>query len=265
MTTHIHSTAIVEKGAHIGADVTIGPFCTVGAHATIGDGTRLVSHVIVTGHTTIGKNNVIYPFASIGQPSPDRKYKGEPSTLAIGDDNDIREYVTIHIGTAADRNETTLGSRNLLMAGSHIAHDCVVGSDCILANYVQLAGHVVLEDGVVVGGLSGVHQRVRVGAQAIIGGCSAVDHDVPPYGNVAGQRASLQGLNLVGLRRKGVDRAVIQELHDAFDTLFSESETPLTQRASDLQTTSQLPEVQQLAAFVLASHRGVTSFDGEGE
>ena len=155
MSTVIRATAVVEVGAKLGAGVEIGPFCTVGAGVVIGDGTRLVSHVVVAGKTTLGADNVVYPFASLGQPSPDRKYKGEETTLVVGDGNDIREYVTVHIGTAADRGETTIGSRNLLMAGSHVAHDCVVGDDCILANYVQLAGHVVLEDKVVIGGLSG--------------------------------------------------------------------------------------------------------------
>ena len=264
MSTVIHATAIVEVGAKLGAGVEIGPFCTVGAGVVIGDGTRLVSHVVVAGKTTLGADNVVYPFASLGQPSPDRKYKGEETTLVVGDGNDIREYVTVHIGTAADRGETTIGSRNLLMAGSHVAHDCVVGDDCILANYVQLAGHVVLEDKVVIGGLSGIHQRVRVGSHAIIGGASAVDYDVPPYASVAGERAVLKGLNLVGLRRRGFERSLIGALDEAYAFLFAAGDMPLQERATALAVRAEDAEVKALAEFVLASNRGVTGFE-EGE
>ncbi|MCP5405081.1 MAG: acyl-ACP--UDP-N-acetylglucosamine O-acyltransferase [Pseudomonadaceae bacterium] len=260
MSAKVHDTAIVEDGARLGEGVEVGPFCTVGKDVVLGDGTRLVSHVVVAGKTTLGARNVVYPFASLGQPSPDRKYKGEEAALVVGDDNDIREYVTVHIGTAADKGETRIGSRNLLMAGSHVAHDCVVGDDCIFANYVQLAGHVVVEDGVVIGGLSGIHQRVRVGTGAIVGGASAVDHDVPPYANVAGERAVLRGLNLVGLRRKGAERSLIGALDEAFDFLFADKGGPLVERAKSL-ADNDVPEVKRLADFVLASTRGVTGFE----
>lgn len=260
----IHPTALVEQGATLGAGVEIGPFCTVGAHVRLGAGTRLVSHVAIAGHTTLGDNNVVYPFASLGQPSPDRKYAGEPTTLVIGDGNDIREYVTVHIGTAADKGETRIGSRNLLMAGSHVAHDCVVGNDCILANYVQLAGHVVVGDNVVLGGLSGIHQHVRIGTGAIVGGASAVDHDVPPYASVVGERAVLKGLNLVGLRRRGFDRSLIGALDEAYGFLFAAGDVPLGERAKALEARAAEPEVKALAAFVVASSRGVTGF-AEGQ
>lgn len=258
----IHKTAIVEKGAKVAATANIGPYCTIGKHVSIGAGTTLVSHVVVTGHTTIGKNNTIYPFASLGQPSPDRKYKGEKALLTIGDDNDIREGVTMHIGTDADRGETTVGSHNLFMAGTHVAHDCIVGSHCILANYAQLAGHVTLEDNVTIGGLSGIHQRVRVGAHAIVGGHTAVDYDVPPYGSASGGRASLKGLNLIGLRRRGFDKSLIVALDEAYDFLFAEGEVPLQERAQKLKK-SKSAEVKALAEFVLTSQRGVTSYDEE--
>lgn len=258
----VHPTALVAEGAVLAAGVEIGPFCTVGKDVVLGEGTRLVSHVVVAGRTTLGARNVVYPFASLGQPSPDRKYKGEDAALVVGDDNDIREYVTVHIGTAADKGETRIGDRNLLMAGSHVAHDCVVGSDCILANYVQLAGHVVVEDNVVIGGLSGVHQRVRVGTGAIVGGASAVDHDVPPYASVAGERAVLKGLNLIGLRRRGMSRDLIGALDEAYAFLFAEGDAPLVERARELQGKS-AGEVRQLAEFVLASQRGMTGFEGE--
>ncbi|MBI1309653.1 MAG: acyl-ACP--UDP-N-acetylglucosamine O-acyltransferase [Proteobacteria bacterium] len=260
----IHPTAIIEKGAKIAASAHIGPYCTVGAQVTIGAGTTLVSHVVVAGHTSIGSGNTIYPFTSLGHPSPDRKYKGEPTTLVIGDDNDIREYVTMHIGTAADRAETRIGNANLFMAGSHVAHDCVVGNACILANYAQLAGHVTVADNVLIGGLSGLHQRVRVGTHAIIGGHTAVDYDVPPYGNVSGKRATLKGLNLVGLRRRGFDKSLIHALDEAYSFLFDEDDDiPLQERAQKLQKRSKSPEVKSLAEFVLTSQRGVTGYEDE--
>lgn len=261
----IHPTAIVEKGAQLGADVFIGPFCTIGANVKIGSGTRLISHVVITGHTTIGSNNVIYPFASLGQPSPDRKYKGEDATLIIGDNNDIRESVTMHIGTSADKGTTTIGSNNLFMAGTHVAHDCTVGSQVILANYAQLAGHVEIADNVTIGGLSGIHQHVRVGTHSIIGGHAGVDHDVPPYSSVSGRRAVLKGLNLVGLRRRGFEKTIIRALDDAYEYLFDETddELPLTERAKKLKRRTKSAEVKALADFVLASQRGVTGYDDE--
>ena len=263
----IHPTAIIEAGAKIAKDVIIGPYCTIGAYVKIGAGTRLVSHVVVTGHTTIGKNNVIYPFASLGQPSPDRKYKGEEATLTIGDNNDIREGVTMHIGTAADKGTTKVGSNNLFMAGSHIAHDCIVGNNIIIANYTQLAGHVEIADNVTIGGLSGVHQHVRVGSHSIIGGHTAVDYDVPPYASVSGRRAMLKGLNLVGLRRRGFEKTTIRELDAAYDFLFDETaeneDMPLTERADKLKRRSKLKEVKDLADFVLNTHRGVTAYEDD--
>lgn len=266
MHASIHPTASVHPQARLGAGVTVGPFCVVDEHVTLGKGTRLVSHVVVTGRTTLGEANIVYPFASLGQPSPDRKYKGEAATLTIGDNNDIREYVTMHIGTAADRGTTTIGSHNLFMAGSHVAHDCVVGSHCILANYTQLAGHVQLADHVIIGGLSGIHQHVRVGRQAIIGGHTAVEHDVPPFANVAGRRGHLRGLNLVGLRRGGMERTLITALDQAYEYLFDEedtSELTLQERAQKLKRRSKQPELKALADFVMASRRGLTGYDDE--
>lgn len=258
----VHATALVEIGAQLGEGVEVGPFCTVDKDVVLGAGTRLVSHVVVTGRTVMGENNIVYPFASLGQPSPDRKYKGEETTLVIGDGNDIREGVTMHIGTAADRGETRVGNANLLMAGSHVAHDCVVGNSCILANYVQLAGHVVVDDNVTIGGLSGIHQRVRLGAHAIVGGHTAVEHDVPPYASVSGRRAILKGLNLVGLRRRGFERDVIHALDEAYALLFdTDDDEPLHTRAAALQRKSKVAEVKALATFVLESQRGMTSYE----
>lgn len=261
----IHPTAFVETGAQLADDVIIGPFCTIGANVKIGSGTKLISHVVVVGHTTIGTGNTIYPFASLGQPSPDRKYKGELASLTIGDNNDIREGVTMHIGTEADKGTTTVGNNNLLMAGMHVAHDCIVGNNVIIANYTQLAGHVEIADNVTIGGLSGIHQHVRVGTQAIIGGHTAVDHDVPPYSSVSGRRATLKGLNLIGLRRKGFEKALIRALNDAYDSLFdiTDEDLPLTERARLLKHATKFPEVAALADFVLASQRGMTGYDDE--
>jgi UDP-N-acetylglucosamine acyltransferase len=262
----IHKTAQVDKKAKLHKTVEVGPFCTVGPDVTLDAGTRLVSHVVVTGATRIGRNNTVYPFASLGQPSPDRKYKGEKATLIIGDDNDIREYVTMHIGTAADRGTTTVGNCNLFMAGSHVAHDCVVGNRCVIANYAQFAGHVVVEDDVTIGGLSGISQRVRIGAHAVIGGHAGVAHDVPPYGNVTGRKGQLQGLNLVGLRRRGFERTLIQAIDEAYDYLFDAAdETPLATRARQLKKRARLKEVRHLADFVLASERGMMSYDNGDE
>lgn len=261
----IHATAIVAKGAKIGHGVEIGPFCVIGPKVVLGEGTRLVSHVVIAGRTKVGKNNVVYPFASLGQPSPDRKYEGEDTVLVVGDGNDIREGVTMHIGTAAGGGKTVVGHRNLLMAGSHVAHDCVVGDDCILANYAQLAGHVVLGDKVVIGGLSGIHQRVRVGSHAIVGGHTAVDYDVPPFASVAGRRATLKGLNLIGLRRRGFDKGLIHALDEAYEFLFaSDDEAPLQEKAKRLKKRVKQAEVKLLAEFVLESQRGVTCYEEEG-
>jgi UDP-N-acetylglucosamine acyltransferase len=265
MPKNIHPTAIIEKGAKIAKTAQIGPFCTVGPHVIIGEGTRLISHVVVAGHTTIGKNNVIYSFASLGHPSPDRKYKGEASTLIIGDDNDIREGVTMHIGTAADKGTTEVGNRNLIMAGSHVAHDCKVGNGCTIANYAQLAGHVELADNVTIGGLSGIHQRVRIGEQAIVGGHTAVDYDVPPYASVAGRRATLKGLNLVGLRRRGYEKSLIHALDEAYEYLFDEADESISlqERARKLKRRSKTKEIKKLADFVLDSQRGLTPVEDD--
>ena len=259
----IHPTALVAKGARLGEGVEIGPFCIVGPEVVIGAGTKLVSHVVLAGRTTLGEGNIVYPFASLGQASPDRKYKGEAATLVIGDHNDIREGVTMHIGTAVDKGTTRVGNHNLFMAGSHVAHDCVVGNHCILANYAQLAGHVELSDHVNIGGLSGVHQHVRIGWGAIVGGHTAVDYDVPPFASVAGRRASLKGLNLIGLRRRGFEKSVIAALDEAYDLLFDDDDRPLAERATKLKRRTKVKEVKLVAEFVLASQRGVTAYEDD--
>ena len=204
MTKKIHPSAVVSSKAQIGDNVEIGPFCVVGDDVKIGEGTILKSHVVVEGDTVIGKNNIIFPFASIGLEPQDLKFKGEKSRVEIGDNNKIREHVTIHLGTQDGAMVTKIGSNCLLMVGVHIAHDCVVGNHVIFANNATLAGHVEVGDHVVIGGLSAVHQFVRIGAGAMIGGMSGVESDVFPNGLVMGERASLAGLNLVGLKRREI-------------------------------------------------------------
>lgn len=220
--TKIHPSAVVSSSAKLGSNVEIGPFCVVGDEVKIGDNTILKSHAVIEGDTEIGKNNVIFPFAVIGVAPQDLKFKGEKARLIIGDNNKIREHVTIHLGTQDGAMETRIGDNCLLMVGVHIAHDCVVGNNVILANNATLAGHVQVGDNAVIGGLSAMHQFVRIGAGAMIGGMSGVESDVIPYGTVMGQRASLAGLNLVGLKRRNTSRDEIHALRNFFKKLFEE-------------------------------------------
>ncbi len=225
MSVQIHPSSIVEDGAVLGENVSIGPFCIVGPNVTLGNNVTLKSHVVIDGITTIGDGCEIYAFASIGQPTPDLKYHGEPSRLNVGKNCKIREYVTMNPGTEAGRMSTDIGDNCLFMPGSHVAHDCVIGNNVIMANYASLGGHVVLGDYVILGGISGVHQFVRIGAHAIIGGFTGVDNDVIPYGRVRGERAYLAGLNLVGLERRGFEKEQIRILQKAFNELFGKEGT----------------------------------------
>ncbi|WP_042244875.1 acyl-ACP--UDP-N-acetylglucosamine O-acyltransferase [Paracoccus sp. PAMC 22219] len=208
----IHPSAVIEPGAEIGAGVRIGPFCVVGPKVRLADGVELKSHVVVTGDTSVGEGTVIFPFASIGEVPQDLKFKGEDVRLQIGARNRIREYVTMNPGTAGGGSETVVGDDGLFMASSHVGHDCRIGDRVILANSVAIAGHCVLEDDVIVGGLSGVHQWVRIGRGAMIGAVTMVTADVIPYGLVQGPRGHLDGLNLIGLKRRGATRADIAAL-----------------------------------------------------
>lgn len=234
MTSVIHPTAVIAEGAKIGNDVQIGPYCVIGANVVLGDRCVLHSHVVVDGITTIGEGCEIFPFASLGHKPQDLKFSGENSRLVIGKNNKIREYVTMQPGTSGDRMETIVGDNCLFMASTHVAHDCVVGNNVILANCATLAGHVHVGDHAILGGLSAVRQWVRVGHNAIIGGMSGVENDVIPYGMVMGERATLAGLNLVGLERSGTDKADIQVLRKAFKDLFESSEGTLAQRVEKL-------------------------------
>ena len=216
----IHPTAIIDAAAEIASTVEIGPYCVIGGGCVIKDNTRLISHVCVSGETEIGENNIIYPFASIGSQPQDLKYHGEKSRVVIGNNNSIREYVTIHPGTEGGRMETTIGNNCLFMASSHVAHDCIVGDNVVMANCATLAGHVVCCDSVVIGGLSAVHQWVRIGRSAMIGGMCGVERDVIPFGVVQGNRAELIGLNLIGLKRHGASYAEVAKLKQLYDVLF---------------------------------------------
>jgi UDP-N-acetylglucosamine acyltransferase len=216
----IDPSARVEAGAEIGSNVTIGPYCTVGANVVIGDDCRLVAHVNLSGHTTIGPRTVIYPFASLGTPPQHVGYRGEPTRLVVGADCDIREGVTMNIGTAQHRGITTVGDKCFAMAGSHVAHDCDVGRNVVLANNVMLAGHVSVGDNVVFGGGAAVRQFTRIGEGAMVTGLSGVRADVIPWGMAHGRVANLVGLNVVGMRRGGASKAEILNLRRAYRALF---------------------------------------------
>ncbi len=232
--TAIHPTAIVEPGARLGEEVTIGPYCTVGPEVELGEGVSLTSHVVVAGRTAIGPNTRIYPFASIGHPPQDLKYKGESSQLVIGANNVIREYVTMNPGTEGGGMVTQVGNNGLFMIGAHVAHDCKIGNHVIMANNATLAGHVEVGDWAILGGLSAVHQFVRVGHHAMIGGMSGVEYDVIPYGSVMGDRARLSGLNVVGLKRRRFSREDIHALRAAYRLLFAQ-EGAMAERLADVE------------------------------
>ncbi|MGB7271412.1 MAG: acyl-ACP--UDP-N-acetylglucosamine O-acyltransferase [Albidovulum sp.] len=215
----IHATAHVEDGAKIGANCRIGPFCLIGADVTLHDGVEVKSHAVITGMTEIGEGTQVFPFVTLGEVPQDLKFKGEKTKLLIGARNRIREHVTMNIGTDGGGGVTRIGDDGLFMAGAHVAHDCQIGDRVILVNNAALAGHCVLEDDVIIGGLSGVHQFVRIGRGAMIGAVTMVTADVIPFGLVQGPRGQLDGLNLVGLKRRGADRASIAALRELFDAL----------------------------------------------
>ena len=246
----IHPAAIVEQGARIGAGCHIGPFCHVGPEVVLHDGAELKSHVVVAGATEIGAETVVFPFSVIGEIPQDLKFRGETTRLVIGKRNRIREHVTMNTGTEGGGGVTRVGDDCLFMAGCHVAHDAQVGDRVILVNSAALAGHCVLEDDVIVGGLSGVHQFVRVGRGAIIGAVTMVTNDVIPYGLVQGPRGRLDGLNLVGLKRKGVARADITALRAAFQML-AQGDGAFQDRARRLGAETQSDYVRQIVDFVL--------------
>lgn len=245
----IHPTAIIDDGARIGNNCQIGPYCIVGPHVVLGDNITLKSHVVVEGRTTIGEGTTIYPFASIGTAPQDLKYHGEPSELIIGKNNTIREHVTMNPGTEIGGMKTVVGDNCLFMMATHVAHDCVIGDHVIMANNATLGGHVTVGNRVLIGGLAAVHQWVRIGDFAVIGGMSGVESDVIPFGRVKGERASLAGLNLVGLERGGFEKDQIRTIQKAFKSLFSD-EGNLDQRLEDIASANQNdPLITQIVDF----------------
>ncbi|MEM1065992.1 MAG: acyl-ACP--UDP-N-acetylglucosamine O-acyltransferase [Pseudomonadota bacterium] len=247
----IHPSAVIEDGAEIGAGATIGPFCTIGAQVQLGPAVELKSHVVVTGHTEIGEETMIFPFAVIGEIPQDLKFKGEKSRLVIGARNRIREGVTMNTGTAGGGGVTRVGDDGLFMTGAHVAHDAQVGSRVILANQAAVAGHCVIEDDVIIGGLSGIHQWVRVGHGAIIGAVTMVAQDVIPHGLVQAPRGELDGLNLVGLKRRGVSRKDITALRAAYQML-AQGDGAFQDRARRLGDETDSDFVREIVEFVLA-------------
>jgi len=248
----IHPTAVIEEGAVIGAGCAIGPFCHVGPEVVLADGVVLKSHVVVTGDTHIGPDTLVFSFSVIGEVPQDLKYAGEKTRLRIGARNRIREHVTINTGTGHGGGETRIGDDGLFMAGCHIAHDARIGDRVIVVNSSAVAGHCVIEDDVIIGGLVGVHQWVRIGRGAIIGAVTMVTNDVIPFGLVQGPRGALDGLNLVGLKRRGVGRGDITALRAAFGVL-KDGEGAFVDRARSLQSEDQSPYVQELIDFVLGA------------
>lgn len=257
MPTFIHETAIVSPQAAIGESCYIGPFCTVGEKVHLGDGVRLESHVVVDGDTSIGSSTHVFPFASIGLAPQDLKYGGEPTRTEIGERNQIREFVTIHRGTAGGGGVTRIGDGNLLMAQAHVAHDCQLGSEIIMANAATLAGHVEIADRANVGAYSGVHQFCRVGLEAFIGGYSVVVKDAPPFAIIQGNHARCFGLNKVGMKRRGYPKETIDALNHAYHLLLS-SKLNTTQAIERIRgEINDSKEVDLLVEFIESSQRGV--------
>lgn len=248
----IHPSAIIEEGAQIDSDATVGPFCVIGPEVVIKSGVELKSHVVVTGATTIGEDTVVFPFTVLGEIPQDLKFKGEKTELIIGKRNRIREHVTMNTGTEGGGGVTRIGDDGLFMAGCHIAHDAQIGNDVIIVNSAAIAGHCVIEDRVIVGGLSGIHQWVRIGHGAIIGALSMVTADVIPHGLVQGPRGQLDGLNLVGLKRRGVSRSDITALRAAFQML-AQGEGAFAERARRLGDEDNSPYVQDMVRFIMGA------------
>ena len=253
----IHSTAIVHPKANVAANCDVGPYCVIGEHVTLGDNCKLHSHVVIDGHTKLGRDNQIFPFASLGLRTQDLKWKGGVTRLEIGDRNNIRECVTIHSATG-DGEATVIGSDNNILAGSHIGHNVVMGDHIIMSSYAALAGHVVVEDFAIVGGLSAVHQLCRVGRMSMIAGCSKVVQDVPPFMIVDGNPAETRTINKIGMERNGISEETQTALRQAYKILFREELSAPNALVKIEKELPPLPEVQHLVQFIRASERGIT-------
>jgi len=253
----IHATAVIHPRAEIGADCVIGPYCVIGGHVALGNGCRLHSHVVIDGHTRLGQANEIFPFASIGLKTQDLKWKGGTTRTLIGDHNTFREYVTIHSATG-DGETTVIGSRNNLLAYSHVAHNVIMGDRVIMSNVATLAGHVIVEDCAIVGGLAAVHQFCRIGRMSIVGGCSKVVQDVPPYMLADGNPAETRTINKVGMERNGVCEEAQATLRQAYKILFREGLTIPNAIARIESELPPSPELAHLLKFVKTSERGIS-------
>lgn len=254
----VHPTALVAAGAVLGEGASVGPWCSVGPEVTLGRGVRLLSHVVVDGRTVIGDDTIIYPFSTIGLPPQDLKYRGEPTETRIGARTQIREHCTIHRGTVTGTGITAVGDDCLLMAVVHVAHDCTLGTGVIVANNVVMGGHVTIGDHAVIGGASAIHQFVRIGRGSMVGGVSGVEADVVPFGAVLGNRARLCGINIVGLKRRGVERAELHRFRTAFRSLFLANESSFADRVAALRDSHPDGFVHDMLEFVQApSRRGL--------
>ena len=252
----IHPTAIIHPRAQIGADCEIGPYCVIGEHVTLGDNCKLHSHVVIDGHTKLGKGNEIFPFASIGLKTQDLKWKGGVTRTEIGDFNTLREYVTVHSATS-DGDATRIGSNNHILAYSHIAHDCIIGSHIVMSNCATLAGHVTVEDHAVIS-ISAIHQFCRIGKLSMIGGCSKVVQDVPPFMIADGNPAETRTINKVGMERHGISDESQNALKQAYKILFREGLSIPNALAKIEKELPSLPEILHLTQFVRASERGIS-------
>lgn len=254
----IHPTAVVEPGAELDTAVEVGPYCIVRKGVRIGKGTRLLSHIVVEGTTVIGEDCVIHPFATIGLPPQDIKYKGEDTKLVLGDKNVIREYVSIHRGSVGGDGSTVIGSGNFIMAYVHVAHDCKIGSHIIMANSVMLGGHVTVGDHVVIGGIAGIHQYTRVGKYVMVGGLSRITQDVPPFMIVSGVEPKLFGPNSIGLKRHGFTDAEINDLKKAYKIFFRQKNT-VSEAVKKIQAEMEISDnISQLITFIEKTKRGVS-------
>lgn len=251
----IHPTAIIDPSAQIADEIEIGPYCVIGAGVELGAGCRLQHHVTIVGPSKVGPRNTFFAYGSIGQQTQDLKYAGEPTHLEIGEGNTFREFCSVHRATSPGE-KTVIGSHNHFLSYTHIAHDCTVGSHCVFSNNGTLAGHVVVEDHVILGGLSAVHQFCRIGTRSIIGGCSKIVQDVPPYCTADGNPARARGLNIVGLRRAGFSRDQIRALRQAFRKVYR-SGLNNAQAVEELRASELIPEAAHFTEFVAATKRGI--------
>lgn len=254
----IHPQAIIDPAAKLAEDVVVGPWTTIGPDVEIGEGTVIESHVVIKGPTVIGRNNHIFQFSSVGEATPDLKYNGEPTRLVMGDNNVIREGVTIHRGTVQDRSETTIGNDNLLMAYAHVGHDCVLGDHVVLVNNVALAGHVHVDDWAILGGYSGVHQFCRIGAHSFTGMYTSLVKDLPAYVTAFGNPGEAKTINAEGLRRRGFSKESIAEINRAFKLLYRRGLTLDDAKKELAALAEKEPAVQVMLDSLLASQRGIT-------